>query len=59
MVTVYRKDNGEKVQVPDHWVGHPRLGKPFRKTPPQPATVNKTTTTETTPATGDNQKKEH
>ena len=33
MALVYRKDNGERVQVPDHWMDHKTLSKPFRKTP--------------------------
>ena len=33
MALVYRKDNGERVQVPDHWMDHKILSKPFRKTP--------------------------
>jgi len=56
LVTAYRKDTGERVSVPEHWLGHKRLGKPFRKTPP-PASA-RTATTET-PATGDNPSKEH
>jgi hypothetical protein len=34
-VQVYRKDTGEKVWVPEHYLDHPTLGKPFRKTPTQ------------------------
>jgi hypothetical protein len=34
-VKVYRKDTGEIVRVPEHWIGHPTLGEPFRKTPSQ------------------------
>lgn len=34
LVTAYRKDTGQRVQIPEHWLGHKRLGKPFRKTPP-------------------------
>lgn len=33
-VAVFRKDTGQRVWIPEHWVGHPTLGKPFRKTPP-------------------------
>ncbi len=36
-VNAYRKDTGEKVRVPEHWIGHPTLGEPFRKTPTQRA----------------------
>lgn len=34
-VKAYRKDTGEIVRVPAHWLEHPELGKPFRKTPLQ------------------------
>lgn len=33
-IPVYRKDNGEKVYVPEHRMDHKTLSKPFRKTPP-------------------------
>ncbi|PYG00162.1 hypothetical protein SAMN05216184_104101 [Georgenia satyanarayanai] len=33
-VLVYRKDTGARVSVPEAWMEHPRLSKPFRKTPP-------------------------
>lgn len=33
-ITAYRKDTGEKVRIPEHWIGHPELGEPFRKTKP-------------------------
>ena len=34
-VKVYRKDTGEMSWVPEHWMEHPLLSKPFRKTPTQ------------------------
>jgi hypothetical protein len=34
-ITAYRKDNGEEVRIPEHFLDHPELGKPFRKTKPQ------------------------
>lgn len=37
LVEAYRKDTGEKVRVPERWLGHPVLGKPFTATPPQAA----------------------
>lgn len=37
LIDAYRKDTGEKVRVPEHWIDHPTLGKPFRKTPQQKA----------------------
>lgn len=54
-IPVYRKDTGEKVYVPEHWVGHKTLGKQFRKTPP-PAPAPAVNTQ--APATGDNPPKE-
>jgi len=32
IVTVFRKDTGEKVRVPEHWLEHPTLGAPFSRT---------------------------
>lgn len=52
MALVYRKDTGERVQVPDHWMDHKTLSRPFRKTPPT------TGGTQKAPATGTNPKKE-
>lgn len=44
LVTVYRRDTGVKVRVPEHWLEHPRLGAPFSKTKPvkggKPVTVS-------------------
>lgn len=55
-LTVYRKDNGEKVQVPEHWMDHKTLSKPFRKTPPSTKTAE---VTQKAPATaGTTTKKE-
>ena len=34
-IKVYRKDTGEIVRVPEHFMDHPVLGAPFRKTPSQ------------------------
>ena len=36
-IWAYRTDTGEKVQIPEHFLDHPTLGKPFRKTPSQKA----------------------
>ena len=36
-IDVYRSDTGEKTQVPAHYMDHPILSKPFRKTPKQRA----------------------
>ena len=48
--TAYRSRDGKKVRIPEHWLGHKVLGKPFRKTPP-----NKTV--DTPAATGGAEKK--
>lgn len=39
-IEAYRKDTGEKVRIPEHWLDDPILGKPFRKTPTQRAREN-------------------
>ncbi len=36
-INVYAKDTGLKHRVPAHWMEHPTLSKPFRKTPKQNA----------------------
>lgn len=54
-VAAYRKDTGEKVYVPEHWIGHPRLGKPFNKTPRQKAADAQKT--DKAPAAGDTEGK--
>lgn len=42
-IDVWRKDNGEKVVVPKHWMDDPELGKPFTTTEPkaEPAAAKK------------------
>lgn len=37
LTSAYRKDTGEKVHVPEHWIGDPHVGAPFEKTPSQRA----------------------
>ena len=49
-VPAYRKDTGEKVYIPEHWVGHPKLGKPFRKSPKTPPRPNRSEVPEKAPA---------
>lgn len=41
LIQAYRKSNGAKVWIPEHWLGHPRLGGPFAKTPSQKAREKK------------------
>jgi hypothetical protein len=48
---VYRKDTGEIVHVPEHFMDHPVLSKPFRKTPKQRARDEAQQTS--TPRTGE------
>lgn len=31
IIQVFRKDTGEKVSVPEHWLDHPEFGKPFTR----------------------------
>lgn len=52
LIEAYRKDTGVKVTIPAHWLDHPRLGKPFAKTPRQRAEDTKKQTP-TAPAAGD------
>jgi hypothetical protein len=58
-VSAYRKDTGEKVRIPAHWLGHKTLGRAFNKTPRQRASDNasddggKSSSTSSTPAAGD------
>jgi len=33
-ITAYRKDTGEKVRIPEHYLTHPTLGEPFTTTEP-------------------------
>jgi hypothetical protein len=49
-IKVYRKDTGEIVRVPEHWMDNPSLSKPFRKTPSQKARETQQTST---PRTGE------
>jgi hypothetical protein len=60
LINAYRKDTGEKVRIPEHWIGHPKLGAPFRKTPLQRAADKKAAApspaTTDTPAAGDAEK---
>lgn len=33
LITVYRRDTGEKVRIPPHWLDNPDLAGPFERTP--------------------------
>lgn len=48
-VNAYDKDTGLKHRIPRHWLDHPTLGAPFRKTPKQRATDG-TNTDKTAPS---------
>lgn len=43
MITVYSKTTGKQQRIPEHWWGHPVLGRDFRKTPPHDAGDSKKT----------------
>jgi hypothetical protein len=47
-INAYRKDTGEKVVIPEHWLDHDVLSKPFNKTPRQRAADMKKATPATT-----------
>lgn len=32
LVTAYRKSDGARVQIPEHWLTHPELGVPYSRT---------------------------
>lgn len=34
IITAYRVDNGARVDIPEHWLGHPTLGEQFTAEPP-------------------------
>lgn len=56
LVTAYDTRTGEKLphQVPEHWIGHPRLGAHLSRTPRQKAADKKAVKATTkTPTTGD------
>lgn len=53
LIDAYRRDTGEKVRIPAHWLDHPTLRGPFAKTPSQKARDSKTNTTEKAPAAGE------
>lgn len=46
-VDVYAKATGEKHRVPEHFMTHPTLSKPFRKTPKQRASETESATPST------------
>lgn len=49
----YRKETGDKVRIPEHWLEHRLLGAPFAKTPTQKA---RDAASAKTPAAGDTPK---
>lgn len=53
LITVYRRDTGEKVRIPPHWLDQPDLAEPFERTPSSRAREAARATTSTdAPATG-------
>lgn len=55
-VTAYSKSTGKKVRVPEHFIGHPVLGKDLQKTPSQRKREAPVASTPETPAAGDTKK---
>lgn len=53
LITVYRRDTGEKVRIPPHWLDNPDLAEPFQRTPSSRArtAATSTPTDADTPAT--------
>jgi hypothetical protein len=49
-IDAYRKDTGEKVRIPEHFLGHPVLGEPFQKTRPRPTATEGADDAPDTPA---------
>ena len=35
IIQAFRKDSGEKVQIPEHWLDHTKFGEPFTRTLPK------------------------
>ena len=58
LVTAYDTRTGRKLpqQVPESWIGHPRLGAHLSKTPRQKAADTRNNTTKKAPAAGDAKK---
>lgn len=50
IVIAWRTDTGEQVEVPEHWLGHPQLGRNLTTTRPAAKAAPKP------PATGDTAK---
>lgn len=53
LVTAYRKRDGAKVQIPEHWLGHPRIGVDYQKNAPRQSASEKQASASTAPAAGD------
>lgn len=59
LIDAFRKDTGERVLIPAHWVTHPSLGAPFTTTPRQKAVDTRKAAPAATPkapAAGDTEK---
>lgn len=58
IVTAYRKRDGARVEIPAAWLGHPVLGKPYRKiAPAKPAEGKQADKADNAPAAGDTGRK--
>lgn len=57
LIAAYRKDTGEVVHIPGHWLDDPTLGAPFAKTPRTKAAEKAADAAPTkTPAAGESSK---
>lgn len=52
-ITAYRKDTGEKVRIPEHYLTHPTLGEPFTTTEPSTVQAEPDVTSDATEPAGD------
>jgi hypothetical protein len=50
LIRALRKDNGQQVVIPEHWLNNPVLGAAFKRYAP-PTTTTKATTTKATTTT--------
>jgi hypothetical protein len=54
LITAYRKRDGAVVEIPDHWLDHPRFGADYAPlTAPSRPAGEKKASASTTPAAGD------
>ena len=51
LIRALRKDNGQQVVIPEHWLNNPVLGAAFKRYAPPTTTTTKATTTKATTTT--------